>query len=136
MLLIELSGAIVQSRQTGLDVAISSTFDASYMANPREINGGSFRGTWRATVSSKRKHGVTKEEFSRRLARHGRTLAGPLAVKYDCISYVQVCTPTNHVAIETDWHGQRISIIFQLPTQKRSRTNLIQYLTLIFHSQI
>ncbi|KAK0762740.1 hypothetical protein V8C43DRAFT_321673 [Trichoderma afarasin] len=45
-------------------------------------------GVWRATVSARRKEGLTKEEFSRRFARHG-TLAGPVVVKHNGISYLQ-----------------------------------------------
>ncbi|KAL6874324.1 hypothetical protein HDV57DRAFT_244403 [Trichoderma longibrachiatum] len=45
-------------------------------------------GVWRMTVWGKRKEGLSKEEFSRRFAQHGR-LAGPLVVKYNGISYLQ-----------------------------------------------
>ncbi|TFB06914.1 hypothetical protein CCMA1212_001309 [Trichoderma ghanense] len=45
-------------------------------------------GIWRVTAWSKRKEGMTEEEFSRRFAQHGR-LAGPLVVKHNGISYVQ-----------------------------------------------
>ncbi|RFU74620.1 hypothetical protein TARUN_7634 [Trichoderma arundinaceum] len=45
-------------------------------------------GVWRATVSAKRKEGLSKEEFSRRFALHGK-LAGPLVVKHNGISYLQ-----------------------------------------------
>ncbi|KAL7904902.1 hypothetical protein GGI35DRAFT_484110 [Trichoderma velutinum] len=45
-------------------------------------------GVWRATVSARRKEGLTKEEFSRRFALHG-TLAGPIVVKHNGISYLQ-----------------------------------------------
>ncbi|KAF4468120.1 hypothetical protein FALBO_4995 [Fusarium albosuccineum] len=56
----------------------------------------SFSKIYRATVSAKRKPGVSQEEFSRRFAHHG-TLAGPVLKKHDCITYIQVpwlpCTP-------------------------------------------
>ncbi|UKZ74887.1 hypothetical protein TrVFT333_002557 [Trichoderma virens FT-333] len=45
-------------------------------------------GVWRATVSARRKEGLTKEEFSRRFALHGK-LAGPIVVKHNGISYLQ-----------------------------------------------
>ncbi|KAL7949282.1 hypothetical protein V8C42DRAFT_361848 [Trichoderma barbatum] len=45
-------------------------------------------GVWRATVSARRKEGLTKEEFSRRFALHGK-LAGPIVVKHNSISYLQ-----------------------------------------------
>lgn len=45
-----------------------------------------FSDVWRVTVTGKRKEGVSKEEFSRRYALHGK-LAGPLVVKYNGISY-------------------------------------------------
>ncbi|KAF5013629.1 hypothetical protein FDECE_390 [Fusarium decemcellulare] len=48
----------------------------------------SFSKVYRATVSAKRKPGVSQEEFSRRFAHHG-TLAGPVLKKHNCITYIQ-----------------------------------------------
>lgn len=56
-------------------------------------------GVWRATVSARRKEGLTKEEFSRRFARHG-TLAGPIVVKHNGISYLQVCMIADEMAMQ------------------------------------
>lgn len=60
-------------------------------------------GVWRATVSARRKEGLTKEEFSRRFARHG-TLAGPVVVKHNGISYLQVCTIEDEMAMLKKLH--------------------------------
>ncbi|KAH0492057.1 hypothetical protein TgHK011_007024 [Trichoderma gracile] len=53
-------------------------------------------GVWRMTVWGKRKEGLSKEEFSRRFAQHGR-LAGPLVVKYNGISYLQHHLTDNYI---------------------------------------
>lgn len=59
------------------------------MSSENTTNSAPLPGVWRATVSAKRKEGVTKDEFSRRFALHGK-LAGPLVVKHNGISYLQV----------------------------------------------
>lgn len=59
------------------------------MSDNQSATAPALGGVWRATVSARRKEGLTKEEFSRRFALHGK-LAGPLVVKHNGISYLQV----------------------------------------------
>ncbi|KAM0248849.1 hypothetical protein ACHAQJ_009281 [Trichoderma viride] len=58
------------------------------MSNNSSTTAPPLSGVWRATVSAKRKEGLTKEEFSRRFGLHGK-LAGPIVVKHNGISYLQ-----------------------------------------------
>ncbi|KAF4954805.1 hypothetical protein FSARC_12022 [Fusarium sarcochroum] len=56
-----------------------------------------FKGIFRATVSAKRKEGVSKAEFSRRFTLHGK-MAGPVILKHNGISYVQHHLFESHAA--------------------------------------
>lgn len=68
------------------------------MSNSSSNNDRPLRGVWRATVFAKRKEGVSNEEFSVRFARHAK-LAGPVMVKHNALSYVQVCLSENVVKL-------------------------------------
>ncbi|KAM0555027.1 hypothetical protein ACHAPJ_006375 [Fusarium lateritium] len=58
------------------------------MSTANKTTTAPFKGIFRATVWAKRKEGVSRAEFSRRFALHGK-LAGPVIMKHNGISYVQ-----------------------------------------------
>lgn len=58
----------------------------------------SFSDVWRVTITGKKKNEVSQEEFARRYALHGK-LAGPLAAKYNCISYRLVWPVTTSIQV-------------------------------------
>lgn len=59
------------------------------MSLPSNNQNVPFQGVYRVTFSARRRSGVSKEEFSRRFALHGHK-AGPVVVRHNGISYVQV----------------------------------------------